>query len=53
MAENTAAGTAATDERAMRRARRQALIDAGVNPYPIASEVTAHASRTARTPRTW
>nr|WP_075575811.1 lysine--tRNA ligase [Olsenella timonensis] len=33
-----------TDERTMRRARRQALIDAGVNPYPIASEVTAHAA---------
>ena len=44
MAENTAAGIAATDERAMRRARRQALIDAGVNPYPITSEVTAHAA---------
>ncbi len=39
-----AAGSAATDERTMRRARRQALIDAGVNPYPIASEVTAHAA---------
>ena len=44
MAENTAATSAATDERAMRRARRQALIDAGVNPYPISSEVTAHAA---------
>ncbi len=33
-----------TDERAMRRARRQALIDAGVDPYPIASTVTAHAA---------
>ena len=39
MAENATT----TDERSMRRARRQALIDAGVNPYPIASEVTAHA----------
>ncbi len=34
--------TQATDERAVRRARRQALIDAGCNPYPIKSEVTAH-----------
>ena len=40
MAENATT----TDERSMRRARRQALIDAGVNPYPIASEVTAHAA---------
>ena len=32
------------DERTARRARRQALIDAGVNPYPIKSEVTAHAA---------
>jgi lysyl-tRNA synthetase class 2 len=31
------------DVRAVRRAKRQALIDAGVNPYPIASKVTAHA----------
>ena len=30
------------DERAMRRAKRQALIDAGVDPYPIASTVTSH-----------
>lgn len=30
-----------TDERTMRRARRQSLIDAGVDPYPIHSEVTA------------
>lgn len=36
--------TPATDERAVRRARRQALIDAGINPYPIKSEVTAHAA---------
>ena len=42
MAQETIAAT--TDERSMRRARRQALIDAGVNPYPIASEVTAHAA---------
>ena len=33
---------ASNDERAMRRSRRQALLDAGVNPYPIASEVTTH-----------
>ncbi|WP_130810384.1 lysine--tRNA ligase [Olsenella sp. Marseille-P4559] len=32
------------DERAQRRARRQALIDAGVDPYPIRSNVTAHAA---------
>ena len=32
------------DERTARRARRQALIDAGINPYPIKSEVTAHAA---------
>ena len=47
MADNTAqsaAAPAATDERTMRRARRQALLDAGVNPYPIHSEVTAHAA---------
>ena len=31
-----------TDERATRRARRQALIDAGINPYPVRSEVTTH-----------
>lgn len=36
--------TAATDERAVRRARRQALIDANVNPYPIKSEVSDHAA---------
>ena len=32
------------DERAMRRAKRQSLIDAGIDPYPIASTVTAHVS---------
>ena len=32
------------DERAVRRARRQALIDAGVNPYPATSTVTVHAA---------
>ncbi|MBQ1841055.1 MAG: lysine--tRNA ligase, partial [Atopobiaceae bacterium] len=36
--------TAHVDERTTRRARRQALIDAGINPYPIKSEVTAHAA---------
>lgn len=30
------------DERAQRKARRQALLDAGVDPYPIKSTVTAH-----------
>lgn len=33
------------DERAQRRARRQALIDAGINPYPLRSTVTAHAAQ--------
>ena len=32
------------DERAQRRARRQALLDSGINPYPIQTEVTAHVS---------
>lgn len=32
------------DERAVRRARRQALIDMGVNPYPTTSTVTAHSA---------
>ena len=30
------------DERAQRKARRQALLDAGIDPYPIKSTVTAH-----------
>ncbi len=38
MAENISTN----DERAMRRAKRQAMLDAGVDPYPIASNVTAH-----------
>ncbi len=33
------------DERAQRRARRQALIDAGINPYPLRSTVTTHAAQ--------
>ena len=41
-AEQTGAGH--VDERTARRARRTALIDAGINPYPITSEVTAHAA---------
>lgn len=46
MADNTAPTEAAPlDERAVRRARRQELIDAGVDPYPIASEVSDHASQ--------
>ncbi|MEE8673733.1 lysine--tRNA ligase [Tractidigestivibacter scatoligenes] len=46
MADQTKTGENNTnDERAQRRVRRQALIDAGVNPYPIASEVTAHAAQ--------
>ena len=32
------------DERAVRRAKRQALIDAGIDPYPPCSKVTAHAA---------
>lgn len=49
MADQTKTGESATnDERAQRRARRQALIDAGVNPYPITSEVTAHAAQLER-----
>lgn len=32
----------ATDERSVRLARRQALIDAGLNPYPERCTVTAH-----------
>ena len=32
------------DEREVRRAKRQSLIDAGVNPYPVKSKVTAHAA---------
>ena len=43
MAEKTATPSA-NDERAQRRARRQALIDAGVQPYPLHSTVTAHAA---------
>ena len=43
MAEKTATPST-NDERAQRRARRQALIDAGVQPYPIHSTVTTHAA---------
>lgn len=32
------------DERAIRRSKRQALIDAGIDPYPPRSKVTAHAA---------
>ena len=45
MAENAVANT--NDERAMRRAKRQALIDAGVDPYPIASNVNAFVAELA------
>ncbi|MDO4539288.1 MAG: lysine--tRNA ligase, partial [Coriobacteriales bacterium] len=45
MAENTTVST--NDERAMRREKRQALLDAGVNPYPIASNVTSHVAELA------
>ena len=45
MASSNEAPASTTDEREVRRARRQALIDAGVDPYPIASEVTHHAAQ--------
>ncbi|WP_314945513.1 lysine--tRNA ligase [Olsenella uli] len=35
------------DERSVRRAKRQALVDAGVNPYPTKSDITAHAAELA------
>lgn len=38
------AAPSVNDERAQRRARRQTLLDQGVNPYPIQSHVTAHAA---------
>ena len=41
------AETTINDEKAQRRGRRQALIDAGVNPYPIESHVDAHAAELA------
>ena len=45
MADQAQTQTVSTnDERAQRRLRRQALIDAGVQPYPIHSTVTAHAA---------
>ena len=34
-----------TDERTLRRAKRQAMIDAGGNPYPSSFEPDAHAAR--------
>ncbi|MDO4798715.1 MAG: lysine--tRNA ligase [Coriobacteriales bacterium] len=37
------------DERAMRRAKRQALLDAGIDPYPIASTVTAYVDELVNT----
>ena len=45
MADQAQTQTVSTnDERAQRRLRRQVLIDAGVQPYPIHSTVTAHAA---------
>lgn len=41
---NTEATTPATDERAVRLARRQAIIDAGGQAYPEHCDVTAHLS---------
>lgn len=38
------AAPSVNDERAQRRARRQTLLDQGINPYPIQSQVTAHAA---------
>lgn len=32
------------DERAIRRAKRRSLIEAGINPYPIKNDVDAHAA---------
>lgn len=43
MADETLSDAVLTDERMVRRGRRQALIDEGINPYPIASVVTDHA----------
>ena len=47
MSDDNASSTP-VDERTARRARRQAIIDAGVNPYPVRSEVTAHEPRPGR-----
>ncbi len=47
MAETTEINT--NDERAMRRAKRASLMDAGVDPYPISSTVTAHVAELAQT----
>ena len=47
MSENTAAAEQAAtinDERAVRLSRRAAMIEAGANPYPEHSSVTAHVS---------
>ena len=44
MSSQTTEQAAHVDERTARRGRRQALIDAGINPYPIKSEVTAYAA---------
>ena len=37
-----------TDERTLRRAKRQAMIDAGCNPYPSSFEPDAHAAQIER-----
>ena len=42
MADQQVPQISTTDERAMRRAKRAALIEQGVNPYPIKSYVDAH-----------
>ena len=44
----TSQDAAALDERSVRLGRRQALIDAGVNPYPEHSEVTDHVADLAQ-----
>ncbi len=43
--QNVQQDSAALDERSVRLGRRQALIDAGVNPYPETSEVTDHVAQ--------
>ncbi len=44
MTEQTDAQNALNDERAMRRIKRQNLMDEGINPYPIHCDVNAHAA---------
>ena len=39
----TSSESTINDERATRRAKRKALIEQGINPYPISSTITAFA----------